>query len=586
MRKKAAGDDALHAIRDAFEGYDLFSPEPLVLEALDDFEQKTSRYDGEEYLAAILKWYKSLFLQRTRYLTRAEELLDEALCVLEPRTEEPAREWKLRVLVSLGAVHAAQRNYLDVEFYLREAEELALRDRTFSVYLGEIYSLLGKVSISLDRYSQARKYIALEKEKTYEQYLDENSGQGAASQYASALINFSRINRLLGVADALNGQYLDEAISVCAGIGDEHGILIGRLEQGEMQFVANQTEEALESASALEKKFRERRMYPEAVAAGLLAARVYGSMYEYDQSERKLNELIMLAKQQGLEQERAVADAFFELGELCALSHREAEALEYYRQSAKVGMLLGVRRVIIRSFTAAREIDKAKAEELLSGDLVYRDATFVRDRLASRANLFAGYKTKVRLSASTLYVEIAGFEHLMRRANDELSVKMMDELVDRLGLIIYQHQGYIDRFVGSGLIAVFEHGHTIRPEVAYHAVKCGVDIERALKHKSRKLKKVYGVGNGIAVRMGISSGEIYAMSLGNYIKREFTYMGSSVSLAARLERGGAERLMLIDQETYQLVRDGVVADEVSTTTPGLEGTAVYGILRLASTRKK
>jgi class 3 adenylate cyclase len=116
--------------------------------------------------------------------------------------------------------------------------------------------------------------------------------------------------------------------------------------------------------------------------------------------------------------------------------------------------------------------------------------------------------------------------------------------------------------------------------VALNTVKCGLDILRALKHKNYKLKKHFDAKQNIDVRIGISTGEIYAMLLGNYIKTEFTYLGNAVNLASKLEKQAASRMVLIDEKTRELTEDGILSEPSSVTIPGMGHTTAHRVVRL------
>ena len=100
-------------------------------------------------------------------------------------------------------------------------------------------------------------------------------------------------------------------------------------------------------------------------------------------------------------------------------------------------------------------------------------------------------------------------------------------------------------------------------------------------HKNRKLRKFYGSDKNIQVRIGISTGEIYAILLGNYIKTEFTYLGNSVNLASKLESRATEQCILIDNLSYDLVKERIMSEPEHIFIPGLGKTEAYKVLRLA-----
>ena len=588
MAQSKINEQDVNKIDAIFESYGLQGSREGLLKNLAHFERELASLSQHKHNSALINWYKSRFLQETGNFSRAEQLLDEALTILEKETDQGFLQWKLKTYISLGHVHAAQRNYRDVEFYLKQAVDLAEAEPSLSKYRGKIYSFLGRIKVTLQRFSQARTYIVLEKETAYEEYMQDLSDDASSVgvRYAHSLVNYVRIHRLLDLADNNLVHYLKDAHSLFTKFRHEHGIFRVQLEQAELDCSLKQHDKALAAALGLEKTLIKHGLYREAMESILLSVKVYQTMLEYYQAEKKLNDLLTLAKKYGLEQELATADAFYEMGTTLYATNREEEAFEFFRHSAKLAMVLGINPLIIRAFNTARNIDKHKAEELLHVDLIYRDAAFVKKRFVQNSYPFATFKTKVKTFASTLFVNIAGFSTLIKRANDEQAIKMIDELIDRLCLIVYQNHGYIDTFQGDGFVAIFEHGHAAQVETAFNAVSTGADIQRALIHKNRKLHNAYGVGNTIAVRMGVSTGEIYAIVLGNYVKREFTYLGRSVGLASGLQDQNSAPGMFIDDTTFRLIKDRVVTDRDTATIPASGESPVYRVSRLARTRER
>ena len=571
----------IKSIQDIFQSFSLKGSASELLDTLCIFEQKVSKYIKNPRLDAVIRWHKSLFLQRTNYFPRTEQLLDEALSLLEDDDDSLFRPWILRIKISLGDVHLSQLNYLDAETYLKDALALALSDSDLSGFLGTIYALMSTVNLNLGRNNHAKRYISLEKEHALKNYESDKTDEATAQSYGQALVNFSRINRQIGLIEHRVRDDLEEALDIFKRTNNLPGQLTTQLELAEFYYLLNRINIALDTVQALESKFRENNMFKELTQSQLLAAKIYRKIFDYEQAEHKLNSLFSTFKDQNLESNQTTADAFYEMGALYYDVNEEDKALHFFRDAAKLGMVLGIKNTIIRSFNASRAIDKYKARELLASDLVYEDATFVRNRMDRKISPFKETRAKIKLFASTLFVDIVGFSSMMRQADEDITVRMVDELIDRMYLIIYQHHGYIDKFLGDGFMAIFEHGYSLDPEIAFQTIKAGEDIQRALQHKNRKLRKVYDVDKNINVRIGISSGEIYAILLGNYIKTEFTYLGNSVNLASKLESQAAEGRMLIDQETYDLVNDKILSEQGKFYIPGIGEIDAYRVIRLA-----
>ncbi len=581
MRENTQIQKDIRTIHEIFHAFDLAGSKAQIFDYLACFEQKTSSFLTSPAISAIIKWHKNLFLQKVLLFPRAEQLLDEAIDILEDQTESLYNRWKIKIYISLGHVHNAQWNYLDAESYLTDALNLAQSEPSLSKYLGEIYALLSRVSLSIGNHHQSKQYAALEKEVCYQNHIANPSDQPLANIYAYALVNYSRINRLVGLVDHQILENLNEAVRIFSHHNNEKGRILSRLEKAEFQYLINQVDHALETALALEPFFKKKEMHTESMQAGLLAAKIYRKILDYGEAETKLSDLLSMAKEHRLKSDPLMADVLYEMGAVYYAINEEPKAYENFKESAKLGMVLGIRDIIIRAFNAVRAIDRYKATELLTSDLVYDDSVFVKNRLGRHVSPFKTSRARTKLFASTLFVDIVDFSRLMKKSDESLTVKMVDELIDRMYLLIYQYNGYIDKFLGDGFMAIFEHGHILSSDKAFRAINSGMDIHRALKHKNRKLKKIYGVDKNIRVRIGLSTGEIYAILLGNYIKTEFTYLGNSVNLASKLESHAANECMLIDEETYRLVNSRIISEPQKIIIPGLGETTTHRVLRLA-----
>ena len=551
-----------------------------ILGLLADFEKMTARFTAIPHLNAIIKWYKNLFLQKVFLFQRAEQLLDEALDVIEEQGEDLFLRWKVKIYLSLGYAHRAQWNYPDAEFYLRHALDLAKSIPELNKFLGEIYICLSQVSLLLSRHHQANQYATLGKKVCHGRYHVDPSDKSGGIIYAYALINHSRIRRLMGRVDQENENNLREAAEIASRFDNEKCRMISDLETAEFKFAINHVGRALEMALALEFDLKKRGMVKESMQASLLAAKTYKKILDYELAEAKFKEIIEQSKNHHLRVEQVVADAFYGLGQTCYRMDQEQRAYDCFRRSAKVGMMIGIKDIIIRSFEAARVIDKYKSRELLSSNLAHQD-TFVKNRLNLSFSPFRSGQMEKRLFATTLFVDIVGFSNLMKKSDESQIIQMVNEFIDRMSLIISRYNGYIDKFLGDGFMAIFEHGDTVSSSKVMDAVRSGIDIYRALKHKNRKLIDVYGTDKKINVRIGISTGEIFSMILGNHIKAEFAYLGNSVNLASKLESQAGDQCMLIDEETYKQAKGQILSEPETITIPGLGETPVHKVLRLA-----
>ncbi|MBW2042836.1 MAG: adenylate/guanylate cyclase domain-containing protein [Deltaproteobacteria bacterium] len=573
-------EDRIRIIEETFSSADLTGSKEEILAALNRFEDKTRTFTDMPESDAVIRWYKNLFLQKVHFFPRAEQLLDEALHVLEDASDPLLQRWKLRILISLGYVHRARCNYMDADAYLHEALAMALADPALSGFMGEIYSLLGSVNLLLNRNDLAQQYVLKEKAISRNRYQEQPEERSRALAYGFSLINWARIHRKIGLIATVNRTDIETAVALFSRFRHDIGQAVARLELAEYLCETNAVDEALRIAESLEPIFASNGMPSESILAGLITMNAFHKIFQFERARSKGDALLALADAHGMGSDRIMADVYYAIG-ICRYEMNEEDAaMTCFRKSARLGMVHGTKSAIVRAFNAARKIDRHQAEALLTSDLVYQDAEFVRNRVERSINPFKETRTKLKIPASTLFLDIVGFSTIMMRSDEDLTVKMMDELIDRICLIVYLYGGYVDKFLGDGVMAIFEHGEALRPSVALNTVKCGLDILRALKHKNYKLKKHFEAKQNIDVRIGVSTGEIYAMLLGNYIKTEFTYLGNAVNLASKLEKQAASRMVLIDEKTRELAEDGILSEPLVVTIPGIGDTTAHRVVRL------
>ena len=109
---------------------------------------------------------------------------------------------------------------------------------------------------------------------------------------------------------------------------------------------------------------------------------------------------------------------------------------------------------------------------------------------------------------------------------------------------IFRHDGTLDTLVGDQVMAFF--GPPLDHEDhAHRAVMTAVEIMSAVTQSTD--------GDKLAVGVGITTGEAFVGNVGGGEITDYTVLGDTVNVAARLESGAAAGEILIAQETYNAV---------------------------------
>jgi adenylate cyclase len=226
-----------------------------------------------------------------------------------------------------------------------------------------------------------------------------------------------------------------------------------------------------------------------------------------------------------------------------------------------------------------------KGEKRISPELLqYKDRVETRDEIKGLSNEVGNMAAVIRgivpyISASTLkhsererpmteskeqcflFTDIRGFTTLSEGMTPEKVVEMLNHYLDIQSSIILANHGDVDKFVGDEVMAVFE-----GPAKELNAVKTSIEIRKSMA--AEKEKAIAENKHVVSIGIGINSGPVVFGSVGAKDRMDFTSIGDTVNLAARLE--GANKAYgtktLVTEAVYDRVKDAYLCREVDKLT--------------------
>jgi len=158
-----------------------------------------------------------------------------------------------------------------------------------------------------------------------------------------------------------------------------------------------------------------------------------------------------------------------------------------------------------------------------------------------------------RRRITVLFSDIRGFTAMAEGMRPEEVVEMLSEFFGRMVDIILRHHGTIDKFLGDGMMVIF--GAPLDdPYQEEHAVVAAVEMQRELGQLCTKWEAEGR--RGFKMGIGINSGSAVVGNIGSQEHMEYTAIGDTVNLAARLESAtkdlGAD--IIVSEHTYDSVR--------------------------------
>ena len=168
-----------------------------------------------------------------------------------------------------------------------------------------------------------------------------------------------------------------------------------------------------------------------------------------------------------------------------------------------------------------------------------------------------------QLACAVMFADLRGFSAHTESLDADNAYELLAEYFGLVTPLIAAHGGFVDKFLGDGVLAIFD-----TPGVyADRALACARDIDRAVRLFTGIGKDGAVRAGGWRVGIGIASGTVTLGTIGCPDRVEITVLGDTVNTAARLE------------ETCKRLGTSVLV-QTSLTAPGIEGVRPLGLVPL------
>ncbi len=171
--------------------------------------------------------------------------------------------------------------------------------------------------------------------------------------------------------------------------------------------------------------------------------------------------------------------------------------------------------------------------------------------------------TGKKVKATIFYSDIRGFTAMSETMTPEAIYAQLNEYFEDMCAIIFRYGGYVDKFIGDCVMAVFSAPYQT-PNDARNAVLAAVAQQKKIKELAEKWKAAGK--REFTVGMGINTGDVVMGNLGASSRMNYTVIGDNVNLAARLYNVAKAGEIIISDYTYQEVEHLVVAEERESVT--------------------
>jgi adenylate cyclase len=219
-----------------------------------------------------------------------------------------------------------------------------------------------------------------------------------------------------------------------------------------------------------------------------------------------------------------------------------------------VGLILGYGATSIENFIREQR-EKRRLSQFFSPD-VLREIV----RHGEGVNLGSA-----RRLITVFFSDLRGFTSLSERMEPEIVAEMLKEYLSEMTQVVFQHKGTVDKYIGDCVMALWNAPFD-DPEHAANAVRTALDFqERTLAVSAKWEEKLGGkIRNGC----GINTGEAVVGTMGSRQRLEYTAIGDTVNLAARLESITKDynSSIIISESTHDYIKGQFMTRELGAVT--------------------
>jgi class 3 adenylate cyclase/ABC-type Fe3+ transport system substrate-binding protein len=168
------------------------------------------------------------------------------------------------------------------------------------------------------------------------------------------------------------------------------------------------------------------------------------------------------------------------------------------------------------------------------------------DKILSSRSALEGERKQV----TVLFADTAGFTALARDLDPEVVHEVMDQCFALLTAEVHRFEGTINQYTGDGVMALFGApiAHEDSPRRAVHAA---LGVQRAMQDFGRELQAQRGFS--LQMRIGVNTGLVVVGKIGDDLRMDYTAVGDTTNLAARLQQLAQPGTVIISEATHWLV---------------------------------
>jgi class 3 adenylate cyclase/tetratricopeptide (TPR) repeat protein len=176
--------------------------------------------------------------------------------------------------------------------------------------------------------------------------------------------------------------------------------------------------------------------------------------------------------------------------------------------------------------------------------------TYTPEHLAQRIFTSKAALEAERKKITVLFADMKGSMELLADRDPEGARKLLDPVLEHMMEAVHRYEGTVNQLAGDGIMALFG-APLAHEDHAVRACYAALDMQAAIRRYAAKVRHADGIE--VQIRVGLNSGEVVVGTVSSDLRMDYTAVGQTAHLAARMEQLATPGTVRLTLDTLRLV---------------------------------
>jgi class 3 adenylate cyclase/tetratricopeptide (TPR) repeat protein len=211
--------------------------------------------------------------------------------------------------------------------------------------------------------------------------------------------------------------------------------------------------------------------------------------------------------------------------------------------------------------------------------------SYTPKHLAARILTSRGALEGERKQVTVLFADLKGSMELLAERDPDEARHLLDPVLEHMMEAVHHYEGTVNQVMGDGIMALFG-APLAHEDHALRACYAALRMQERVRRYGDEMQRMHGVP--IQIRVGLNSGDVVVRAIGSDLHMDYSAVGQTTHLAARMEQMAKPDSVLLTPATLRLVEGRVRVKSLGPVSiKGLgETVEVLELTGLAATRSR